>query len=438
MVSKKVLILSNICAGGVETFSIYLAKKLKSIGFDMYFINQDEIKKEDSRFSSSLEKILISSNIPIISIEESYQANFFQIDTTFIIPFYATLYLHNYYSKIKDSNILPVLIGHIHNDGAYYYDNALLYSAITNKFICVSDTVTQKIQTLIPEKNKIHSKKCPLLINSVGSLTKTKNPIQLLFVGRISNESKGVYKLVEIAKYLEDSNVSFSLNIIGNGPDLPELKSQFTKEELKSDISFVTDADTPDKVAHFYANSDVLLILSSYEGGPLVLYEGMEFGTVPVSFNVGTVSSVIEHGKNGFVFSHTDFAKLKVQVKDLAEKKSLAVLKKNAQKRIRDLNIDLDSYGTFMSDIITKPLKNYADVSIRKTNSKINWKETDFRTWVLKILTETDCKRNYIFHYLNHHKKVEVKKQQEHYNSVYEDLPNWWKKIGTILRNSKK
>lgn len=438
MNKNKVLILSNICAGGVETFSIYLSRQLKILGFEVYFINQNEIKKDDNRFSKSLEKILTDSDIPIISSNQSLEKEYFEEQNTFLIPFYATQYLNQFYNTIKEKNTLPKVLGYIHSDGAYYYDNAFLYAAITNRFISVSETANKKMEELLSSNEKVIFKRCPLLITANKSYHKGEKTISLLFVGRISNESKGVYKLIEIAKYLEDENIKYHLNIVGNGPDLNELKNRFTNANLINEVIFTTDADTPDKVKSFYEKADVLLILSSYEGGPLVLYEGMEFGVIPVSFNVGTVSSIVENNKCGYVFEHNEFNKLKNQIKIISRKRSLVELKKAAQSRIRKLDMGIEEYGIFISDLINNPIRQHADVAIRQTESKINWKSNDFKSWILKILSETECKRNYMFHYLYHNNKIELNKQQNHYNSVYEDMPKWWKKFGGIIRKFSK
>ena len=203
------------------------------------------------------------------------------------------------------NNLLPVLYGYIHSDGAYYYDNAFLYESITSNFICVSESIEVNLSEILNEKEKLTYKKCPLLLKAdAQNNSNQSNHLKLLFVGRINDEPKGVFKLVEIASYLEENGVPFVMDIVGNGLDIEELKERFLKAKITSKITFVTDANTPEKVVPYYEFADVLLILSSYEGGPLVLYEAMEFGTIPVGFNVGVMNQLIENGINGYVFEH--------------------------------------------------------------------------------------------------------------------------------------
>ncbi len=440
---KKILILSNLCIGGVETFSIYLAKALKQKGYDVIFINQDEISRGDERFSESLELTLINDNIPIISVKDSFNEKYFSSNSRYIIPFYATKYLEAFYSNVLKNNLLPVLYGYIHSDGAYYYDNAFLYESITSNFICVSESIEVNLSEILNEKEKLTYKKCPLLLKAdAQNNSNQSNHLKLLFVGRINDEPKGVFKLVEIASYLEENGVPFVMDIVGNGLDIEELKERFLKAKITSKITFVTDANTPEKVVPYYEFADVLLILSSYEGGPLVLYEAMEFGTIPVGFNVGVMNQLIENGINGYVFEHNQFNLLLKQIKILSKNKNKSKIKKKAINTVRNLNMGMDDYISFVEELFTqKTQKQYADVAIRKTNSKIKWKDNDLQSWISRILSESTLKRNHIFHYLFlTQNNIELKKQlevQKHYQSVYDDMPMFWKKLGSIIRKFK-
>lgn len=436
---EKILILSNLCVGGVETFSVYLAIALKREGHYACVINQNEVKRNDKRFSKSLELSLIKEGIPILSIEESLSSEYFDSTSKFIIPFYASKYLELFYSQVVRNNTLPLLYGYIHSDGAYYYDNAFLYESITSNFICVSESIKSNLSVILNEKQKLIYQKCPLLLKAEAiDVSSNKEYINLLFVGRINDEPKGVFKLVTIAKYLEKNSVLFKMNIIGNGVDVAELKNRFVKAGISSEINIITDADTPEKVVPFYGIADVLLILSSYEGGPLVLYEAMEFGIIPVGFNVGVMTQLIENGVSGYVFEHDQFDLLLEQIKLLSKCNSLPKLKSSAQNKIRSLNMSMDNYLVFINNIFINTKVQYPDVSIRKTNSKLKWKKNDLQNWVRKILNDSVLKRNHIFHYFglieNNSEYENSIKVQKHYLEVYENMPMWWKKIGAFIR----
>lgn len=442
-VNNKILILSNICIGGVETFSIYLAQELKKRGYDIIFINQNEIKRTDSRFSLSLEETLVSNGIKIISIEDSLSNTYFNSSSKFIIPFYADQYLKLYYQQITLKGIMPELYGYIHSDGAYYYDNAFLYESITSKFICVSETIKINLSNIINEKDKLIYKKCPLLIKDENkNISPTENNhLNLLFVGRITDKPKGVFKLVEIVRYLENNHISFTLNVVGNGTDLPELKNKLERINSSSTINFITNADTPDRVKTYYKISDILLILSSFEGGPLVLYEAMEFGVIPLAFNVGVVPQIVEEGKSGYIFDNQDTLSVAKKIKSLSTNKNILHLKHNAKNKISSLNMSLDNYCDFLEDLFMSSTVSYIDVAVRKTNSKIQWKKNDIKSWVKKIVSEDVLKRNNIIHYLDNNilktNLNELEETKNHYKKVYEDMPLIWKKMGAILRKMR-
>jgi glycosyltransferase involved in cell wall biosynthesis len=52
-----------------------------------------------------------------------------------------------------------------------------------------------------------------------------------------------------------------------------------------------------------YRDMDVFVSVSRLEGGPIPLVEAMMSNVTPVVSNTGFASDIIEHGKNGFIFS---------------------------------------------------------------------------------------------------------------------------------------
>jgi glycosyltransferase involved in cell wall biosynthesis len=54
--------------------------------------------------------------------------------------------------------------------------------------------------------------------------------------------------------------------------------------------------------AEFYSSLDVLVSVSTLEGGPIPLIEAMMSNVVPVASNMGHAPDIIEHGENGFLF----------------------------------------------------------------------------------------------------------------------------------------
>jgi glycosyltransferase involved in cell wall biosynthesis len=64
-------------------------------------------------------------------------------------------------------------------------------------------------------------------------------------------------------------------------------------------------------------DADVLLMPSRFEGLPLALLESMAAGCVPVVSNRGSISTVVEDGRNGFLVEPGDLTQIVGKLKFL-------------------------------------------------------------------------------------------------------------------------
>ena len=120
-------------------------------------------------------------------------------------------------------------------------------------------------------------------------LGKQQNAVlQVLFVSRNSFEKRPEI-LFEIARRCYERNINAFFTVVGDfenvSTDLPNVK-------------IVGSVREREKMNELYEKNDLLLITSFREGFPMVILEGMAFGTVPVSTNVGEISSFINQKNN--------------------------------------------------------------------------------------------------------------------------------------------
>ncbi len=105
----------------------------------------------------------------------------------------------------------------------------------------------------------------------------------VLFVGRLEIESKRVDRLLRVWKSIENKK-DWNLNIVGDGPNREELE-QLVKDESIENISFLGQQENMEP---FYKEASIVALSSTYEGLPLCFIEGIQFGSVPLSFNVSS------------------------------------------------------------------------------------------------------------------------------------------------------
>jgi len=117
----------------------------------------------------------------------------------------------------------------------------------------------------------------------------------LLYAGRILAK-KGVYEAIQVAKATNNK-----LLIAGDYYSQKNYWETKIKPNLSSKIKYVGFV-TPKQLARYYAGAKASLMPIKWEEPfGLTFIESMAAGTPPISFDRGSASEVIEHGKSGYV-----------------------------------------------------------------------------------------------------------------------------------------
>ena len=103
----------------------------------------------------------------------------------------------------------------------------------------------------------------------------------VLFVGRLELESKRVDRLLDVWKNINNSE-GWTLKIVGDGPCRQDLEQKVVSEDIKNVMFLGQQNDIPS----FYKEASVIALTSSYEGQSLCFLEGIQFGTIPIAFDV--------------------------------------------------------------------------------------------------------------------------------------------------------
>lgn len=102
---------------------------------------------------------------------------------------------------------------------------------------------------------------------------------EVLFVGRLTYADKRVDRLLRIWAEVSKHNPDWSLHIVGDGKDRPNLEKLAGELALKN----ITFHGYRDPAPH-YESASVLCMTSTFEGWPQVLVEAMSSGVVPIAF----------------------------------------------------------------------------------------------------------------------------------------------------------
>ena len=125
--------------------------------------------------------------------------------------------------------------------------------------------------------SKIFTQINPSAIPAKIALQKRKT---VLYLGRLTYSDKRVDRLVRIWKQAWEKHPDWTLKIVGEGPEKPQLERMTAKLQLKN-IEF---APFTSNVAEYYNEAAILCLVSEFEGWPMVLVEAQNHGVVPIAY----------------------------------------------------------------------------------------------------------------------------------------------------------
>lgn len=110
-----------------------------------------------------------------------------------------------------------------------------------------------------------------------------------VFIGRLVDQKRPL-DFIEVAHMLQKSHPHMDFRLIGNGPMARACRDRITKLGV-ANIEHVTYVEN---TAAVYRMADGLVIVSSYEGLPLVVLEALGSGVPVLATDVGEISALVD------------------------------------------------------------------------------------------------------------------------------------------------
>ena len=165
--------------------------------------------------------------------------------------------------------------------------------------------------------------------------------LEIVFFGRIEN-SKGLDEIVSACRMLNDSGVRFQFKCYGSGAR-QESFSRSMKKVLRDRFEYL-GVVSGEKKSRALERADVFLLPSHYEGLPLSMLEAMAAGCTVVVSDVGSISTVVEDGKNGFMVEPRNVTQIVEKIDFiLSGKADLEEIGGNARKTVES-RYSIDNY----------------------------------------------------------------------------------------------
>lgn len=190
--------------------------------------------------------------------------------------------IHSYLNKLFAKKFIDLDINIIKN---------------VNKLSAVSKSCAEDINNFYNLKKEIE-----IVYNGVDTKffcpkIKTNIDQYVLYTGRLY-AGKGLFDLIQSAKYVCNEFPDIKFVLAGDGP----LKKQLIKEIFKLNLqnNFILPGFlSREKILETYQNANIYVLPSHSEGFPTTLLEAMSCGIASISSDIGGCSELIDNFKNG-------------------------------------------------------------------------------------------------------------------------------------------
>lgn len=203
-------------------------------------------------------------------------------------------------------------------DISYYINKRKedIYRDLDLAFICPSNWINKQLK----ESNVCNSKKSYVIgntldfdifnIKSNNSFKELEsNKIKVLFgaVDPKGVEYKGYSIIIEFIKKLKRDNKELLDKmqfVVFGTSDIEEIKN------LGVNCTAIGEIKSQEKLANLYNDCDILLYPSLEDNLPNVVMESLACGLPVVAFNIGGISDLVKHKKNGYLAKEKDVKEL--------------------------------------------------------------------------------------------------------------------------------
>lgn len=180
-----------------------------------------------------------------------------------------------------------------------YYHHRILYRFLADKVICVSEQSRNMLLSKGLDATKIR-----VVHNGLQQIERPpkadiprqyKEVVKIVTASRITPE-KGLPYLLEALKKLKSQGMKFHYFMIGDGPDLPQLKQKAALLGLDGEISFLGFRSN---IPAWLETCDIFALPSLHENHSIAILEAMRAGKAIVATRVGGNGESIRNGIDG-------------------------------------------------------------------------------------------------------------------------------------------
>ncbi|MFV0379763.1 MAG: CDP-glycerol glycerophosphotransferase family protein [Anaerorhabdus sp.] len=304
--------------GGVHTFIKQTAKALKNQA-NVKVVVIATTKKYKTNMSN---KEFQSEHIDIKITDIKIARNYLKSTNGFIVAtqVYALKIFQN---DLKNKNTIAMFHGDVKfaNTDKTIYNNEIRDLACNNihnikSIVLLSGNNTKYFKELISDKRRVST--IPNYINSQEQNVEPKGNV--MFISRLANEDKNIFKLIDVAKELKKLNCKQKIDIYGTGKDQQELERMIKENKLTSILKLKGYTEKPIKE---FKKHSINLCLSNTEGLPYTVLEAASVGVPTIGINSFLSASDIIN--KDLLVEKRNYEEVANLINNLSSKKSLLI-----------------------------------------------------------------------------------------------------------------
>ncbi len=186
---------------------------------------------------------------------------------------------------------------------AYYERRLVLKSYSENTLaICISEDSYLYAAKVLPERVQQEQLYNAIDLKRFTPSSELKTSLEITMIGSLVDK-KGQALAIESIGVLKQRGIEIKLNVLGEGPNLAQLKALAVQLNIEECILFHGNQDFPEQ---FLQRSSIYLHTAIYEPFGLVLIEAMACGLPIVCTDGFGNRGLIKEGENGFMIWERD------------------------------------------------------------------------------------------------------------------------------------
>lgn len=362
--NQSILIFCDVTSGGgVYVYTKNLINMLNDQGFNFYLLthepkNESDVERLEKLTPWLLGYRLIHNGVSEKKILDEVNKYLEEIKPRYYIPNYRNA-PHAAVIGAKVIGCQTIFVAH--NDHFDQYKYAVRYQNQIDFFISPSKKAYETLGCILEDYNKSKVWYIPHCIDSRSSYLpvarNSNSKLRLLYNGRIVYEQKQLHFLPLIAKELDARGIEFQMNIIGDGVGKERLHKAFHDLGMSDDKIIFAGYVPHEQVLEYIHNSDVAILVSSYEGFCLGLAEAMSQGLPCVAFSCGgVIDDYVLNGKSGFLIEQGNVFEFTNKIEILSKDENLYRQMSTAAAKIIDENFNRRLVTNLYKELLSKPI----------------------------------------------------------------------------------